>query len=308
MDTQDNTEQRMPFWKHLEELRWVLLKCLIVMVISTTIGLTFSDHMLALLTWPVRDYVQSEETESPFPSLPPRPPDIGDLRVDDMLVDLEARVTLIEKELAVLRSCATDRREGRQIRMTYTSPIAPLIIRLKMGFLSGIAFAVPFVLYFVWTFLAPGLRVHERKVIRWGVVLGTMCFCVGAVFGYSFLPFGIPLLMEFGATGVEKFWPLQTYLSFCVHLILAFGLVFELPVVIGLLVRLGVLRVATLSRGRPYAVILALILAAVLTPPDVVSQVFLAVPILLLYEASIVTGRWQERKTSGAASRASGPE
>jgi len=183
-----------------------------------------------------------------------------------------------------------------KVELLYATPIDPFLIKLKLALLGGVILALPFLLYFTWSFVAPGLTARERRVAWTAIGSGVVFFLIGAGFGYLFLPIGLPYLVSFGMPGVRHLYPLNRYITFCVRLLLGFGLIFECPVIIGTLVHLQLVEVRTLRRGRPYAVIGALLIGAVLTPPDVFSQVVIAVPLMLLYEASIMVGTWQQRR------------
>jgi sec-independent protein translocase protein TatC len=179
------------------------------------------------------------------------------------------------------------------VELIFTGPLDPFLVRLKLGLLTGVVLALPFILLFVWQFAAPGLKSSEMRLAWVAAGAGTFFFIIGAGFGYLVLIYGLPGLIALGFAGedIRHLWPLSTYLSFCLRLLLAFGAVFELPVVTVALARLGLVTAAALRRVRPYAVILIFILAAVLTPPDALTQIMLGVPLLVLYEASIfITG------------------
>ena len=178
-----------------------------------------------------------------------------------------------------------------RLRIVYTNPVEAFSIKLKVAFLGGVVFAVPFVAWLIWRFVRPALQPHERRVVRLACMLSVFLFVVGGVFGYCFLPVGIPALMHFGMTGVEQIWPFDDYIGFCTKLVLAFGLAFQMPLLLGVLGRLGVVRSEDLKRARPYAVVLILVLAALLTPPDVLSQIALAIPLCGLYEISLIVVR-----------------
>ena len=192
------------------------------------------------------------------------------------------------------------RLEEQGVELILATPLDAFLVKMKLAFLAGAVVSAPFVLGFIWSFVAPGLTAREKGAVRLGVGFGVLLFCAGIVFGYCLLPFGLAFLVSFTSPGVRNLWPMQRYIGFCLHLLLAFGLVFQLPVVLILLVRLGIVRSDTLAKRRPYAVVAALVVAAFLTPPDCISQIMLAVPILLLYEVSIVAGRWQERRLERA--------
>ena len=181
------------------------------------------------------------------------------------------------------------------VELLYRGPLDAFLIKLKMAFLGGAVVAAPFVVIFAWSFVAPGLKQKERKAVYIGGGAGMLFFGVGIAFGYFMLSLILPLLAKFGEAGILHRWDLKQYIGFCVRLLLGVGIAFELPVILVILVRLGLIELRTLEKGRAYAVVIALIVSAILTPPDPITQLMLGVPLVLLYELSIIAARWQER-------------
>jgi sec-independent protein translocase protein TatC len=188
--------------------------------------------------------------------------------------------------------------------LIFTTPAEAFFTYMKLGLIAGVFVASPVVLYQIWLFVAPGLYSHEKRYAVPFVISSSFLFIGGAAFGY-FLVF--PLIFKFFmgfATGLIQPAPrLKESLSFCAMLLLAFGLIFELPVFILFLAKLGVVDVRMLSRNRKYVIIAAFIVAAILTPPDVISQFMLAIPLLLLYEASIWVAKIFGRKPKPGGQR-----
>ena len=287
----------MAFWEHLEELRWMVFRCLAALVVCTILGLTFTNTVYRVLLYPVRDYLDPSLMDRSMAKVPAEAP--AQAPVELTMESLATRVAALERDVKLLTTGKAPSKDGEtslRIRITYNSPLDPFMTKIKIAFLGGVAFAIPMILYFIWGFVAPGLKRRERHAVTRASFAAVFCFICGGAFGYSFLPIGIPLLLKFGASGVEQLWPLQTYLGFCVRMVLAFGLVFEMPVLLGVLVRIGLIRTDTLAKRRPYALILFLVLSAFLTPPDIISQCALALPMVLLYEISLLVCRRQERK------------
>ncbi len=159
---------------------------------------------------------------------------------------------------------------------------------LKVAFLAGLILAGPVVIYQFWMFVAPGLYKKERRVMIPIVVLSTFFFIGGALFGYFIVfPWGFQFFLSFASDSIKALPSMKEYLSFATKLLLAFGLVFELPIVITFLARLGLVTVPFLRNNRKYAVLLFFVGAAMITPPDVVTQIMMAFPLMVLYEISI---------------------
>ena len=169
---------------------------------------------------------------------------------------------------------------------------------LKVAFLSGILLATPVILYQFWVFVAPGLYKTEKRLLVPMVILSSFFFIGGALFGYFFVfPFGFKFFLGFASESIRPLPSIREYLSFASKLLLAFGLVFELPLVITLCARLGLVSVAYLKKNRKYALILFFVCAAILTPPDIVTQVMMAIPLVILYEISIIGATVFGKKT-----------
>lgn len=170
---------------------------------------------------------------------------------------------------------------------------------LKVSLLSGLMLAAPVLLYQFWLFVAPGLYNKERKLLIPIVFLSSFFFIGGALFGYFIVfPFGFKFFLGFATETIRPLPSMREYLSFSSKLLLAFGLVFELPLIITFLARLGIVTVEFLKKNRKYALLLFFVFAAVLTPPDVVTQIMMAFPLMLLYEISILGARVFGKKKS----------
>ena len=168
---------------------------------------------------------------------------------------------------------------------------------LKVSFLAGIFVASPVILYQIWSFIAPGLYETEKKHAYPFVIFSTIFFAGGALFGYFMVfPFGFKFFMSFASDVIHPLPSIKEYLSLSTKLLFAFGIVFELPLFILFLSMIGVVNAKMLSSQRKYALVIAFVFSAVLTPPDVVTQLMMAGPVFLLYELSIWVVRAIEKK------------
>jgi len=187
-------------------------------------------------------------------------------------------------------------------QMIATDVVGVFLVPVKVAFLVAFVIALPYVLYQVWAFVAPGLYVHEKRLVAPLVVASSVLFVVGMSFAY-FLVF--PVVFKFMASiapeGVAWMTDIDKYLSFALTTFVAFGVTFEVPVAVIVLVRAGVVSIEKLKEIRPYVIVGAFVIGAIFTPPDVISQVMLAVPLWILYELGIVAARLIGR--SPAASR-----
>lgn len=169
-----------------------------------------------------------------------------------------------------------------------TSVISPFMVPLKVLMMAAFLLALPFVLWQVWSFVAPGLYAHEKRLVLPLVASSTLLFFVGVAFCYFFV-FGqvFSFIQGFAPKSITATPDIEAYLSFVLTMFLAFGLAFEVPIVVVVLARMGIVTVEKLKEFRGYFVVLAFIIAAIVTPPDVVSQLALAIPMCLLYEVGI---------------------
>ena len=179
-----------------------------------------------------------------------------------------------------------------------TSVISPFMVPLKILLMTAFLIALPVVLYQVWAFVAPGLYSHEKKMVMPLVVSSTVLFFVGVAFCYFFV-FGqvFAFIQSFAPKSITAAPDIEAYLSFVLSMFLAFGLAFEVPVAVVVLARMGVVSIEKLKAFRGYFIVLAFVIAAIVTPPDVVSQLALAIPMCLLYEAGIWAARLFIRHT-----------
>lgn len=208
----------------------------------------------------------------------------------------------------LVRPLAQQYSDPSQHRLIYTALHEAFFTYAKLAFFAAAFLGFPFFAIQIWLFVAPGLYRHEKRAFLPFLIATPFLFFLGGALVYTFV---IPVAWHFflsfqqmpeaGQMAIELQPKVNEYLSLIMQLIFAFGLVFELPVLLTLLVRVGIVSVAALASKRRYAIVLAFIAAAILTPPDVVSQVSLAIPIILLYEVSIFIGRLIERRRDADA-------
>ncbi len=184
-------------------------------------------------------------------------------------------------------------------KMIYTGLPEAFFTYLKVSLLSGLMIAIPVVLYQFWMFVAPGLYEKEKRLMWPIVLLSSFFFLGGALFGYFIVfPYGFEFFLGFSNETIQALPSMREYLSFSAKLLVAFGLAFELPLVLTFMARLGIVSVDFLKKQRKYAILIFFAGAAMLTPPDVVTQVMLAVPLMFLYELSIIGARIFGKKPS----------
>ena len=178
--------------------------------------------------------------------------------------------------------------------LVFITATEPFFTYLKVGAIAGLLISMPVIFWQIWSFIAPGLYQHEKRYVIPFVIASTLCFATGAYFGFRFVfPMAFKVLIEFGTGSGElnAMLSMGSYLSLSSKLLLAFGLVFELPVVIFFLARMGIVDHKLLARNRKFALLAAFLIGAMLTPPDVFSQTALALPFIILYEIGIIVAR-----------------
>lgn len=184
-------------------------------------------------------------------------------------------------------------------QMIATAVTTPFFVPMKVAMLAAIVISLPHTLYQLWAFIAPGLYQHEKRFAAPLVVLSTMLFLLGMAFAYFLVfPVVFGFITSTAPEGVAVMTDIGNYLDFVITLFLAFGIAFEVPVAVVLLVKLGMVSVETLKEIRSYVIVGAFVIGAIFTPPDVVSQIMLAVPLWLLYEAGILAAGFVSAKPS----------
>jgi sec-independent protein translocase protein TatC len=182
-------------------------------------------------------------------------------------------------------------------KMIATGVITPVVVPLKVTTLAALMIALPYVLYQVWAFVAPGLYEHEKKLAVPLVVAGTLLFFCGVAFCHFFV-FGqvFAFIADFAPKSITPAPDIDAYFTFVLTMFLAFGVTFEIPIVVVLLVRFGLVTVEQLAEWRSYVILGNAVVAAVITPPDVVSMLALLIPMCMLYEAGLFVARFVQKR------------
>jgi sec-independent protein translocase protein TatC len=182
-------------------------------------------------------------------------------------------------------------------RLIFTNLPEMFLTYLKTAFICGILLTAPVIFHQLWLFIAPGLYQQEKKYAIPFVLFSTILFVGGALFGYFVVfPFGFKFFLGFANEYIQALPSVKQYFSFSIKLLFAFGIVFELPVVAFFLSKMGIVTPEFLKKKRKYALLLTFVLAAILTPPDVITQLMMAGPLILLYEIGILVARMARRK------------
>ena len=177
-------------------------------------------------------------------------------------------------------------------KLIFTNLPEMFLTYLKTAFIAAILLASPFIFYQIWMFVAPGLYQKEKKYLFPFVFFSTLLFVGGALFGYFIVfPFGFKFFLGFATDYIQALPSVKQYFSFAIKLLFAFGVVFELPVIIFFLTKVGIVTPELLQKKRKYAILLTFVAAAILTPPDVITQCMMAGPLIILYELGIIISK-----------------
>lgn len=263
------TAFKMPLMAHLIELRKRVLRSLIVLSIIFCVIFSYSEYVFKVLVMP-------------------------------MSTDLVFKMTSPYVELAP--------REGAVAKLVFLAPAEAFWAHMKISMIASFIVGLPVIFFEIWGFIAPGLKPKERRYVLPFVITGTLLFVIGTAFCfYVILPFALGFLLTYKTESMTAMITVEKYMDFTLKFLLAFGLVFELPIVILFLTRMGIVSTDTLAKNRKYAVLAAFIIAAFLTPtPDAFNQTLMAVPMVVLYEGGILASRiFKARRDDGVKGAAS---
>ena len=185
------------------------------------------------------------------------------------------------------------------IQQILTSPFDGVMIKMKTSFLVGLIIGFPFVLYFLWLFVKPALKTNEKNAFTWICLFGTFSFVIGVVCGYLLIIPTISAVVKLGISTAQNLWSLKDFISFEFYWMLGAGLIFELPLLMAILTKLEIIEVKLLRKVRPYYIVAAFVVAAVITPStDPFTCCLVAIPMVLLYELGVFIGSFHKKKNT----------
>jgi sec-independent protein translocase protein TatC len=311
------------FLEHLEDLRWVLIKSVVTLGVAMLICLIGGNYVSELLKLPLKSakisYPGTNQVVTVmfgtnrlgvFRLTPPQQQSLN--LGDNRFVAVEVEPTVLGTNQVLGWHISTDpkvaeRAQSLQVDLINLSPAGGFIVAFQLAFYGGMVMAGPFILYFVAVFVFPALKIREKKHVYRGVAYGGGLFLAGVAFCYFFLmPFALAASQKYSQwLGFGAFqWKAEDYISFVCKFMLGMGLGFEMPVVILTLVKIGVLDYRMLSKGRRYMIVINLFLGAVLTTPEVITQIVMFLPLQSLYELSIwIAWYWDQPDRAKARRR-----
>ncbi|HNS19360.1 MAG TPA: twin-arginine translocase subunit TatC [Sedimentisphaerales bacterium] len=310
----DPSQCTMSLGDHLEELRARLILAILGLAIGAVVSMVFGTHILSFIERPyvkaMGKWLEGEETpriksemtaftevffRTLTANLDPNAPQLDPSRVEFFRkVSLDA----VEAWIKETRAAAGNHELPTFARLQTLAPAEAFVAYMKVSFIAGLILTSPWVFYQIWMFVAVGLYPAERKYVHTAIPFSTALFVIGAMFFlFVIAPLTLGFFLKFGdIVGTASNWTLQRYISFVTVLMLVFGIAFQTPIAIFILVRTGLVSIATLRRVRTYVILGIFIVAAIATPPDVVSQISLAIPLYALYELGIVLALFAEKK------------
>jgi sec-independent protein translocase protein TatC len=302
------------FLEHLEDLRWVLIKSLAAAFIAM-VGCFFAgNHVFKVLEWPLLRAPIYKGGKAQVVRVTFGTNQLGVFHVgtNDILrslagtnrfvrVDLVPITTETNLLLGLTVTPEADTSSSKQspIDIVTLGPAAAFVVATKIAFYGGLGLASPFIFYFVACFVFPALKMREKKYIYRGLAFGIGLFMTGVAFCYFVM---MPLALAVSVQYAEWFgfkadqWRAEEFISFVCKFMLGMGIGFEMPVVILTLVKIGLLNYRILKSARRYVIVIAFVLGAVLTTPEVITQILMAIPLLVLYEISVWVAWYWERK------------
>jgi sec-independent protein translocase protein TatC len=311
------------FLEHLEDLRWVLIKSGVAAGVAMLACLLAGNYVVGVLEWPLKraPVRHSAKTQTVRVVFGTNQLSVLHITTNDALASVVGTNRFVRLELVptfqgtnqVLSWQAQDDSEGPHqqglaIEIVNLSPAGSFVVATKVAFYGGLVLAAPFIFYFVASFVFPALKMRERKYIYRGLGFGFGLFLTGVCFCYFVLmPVALAASVQYaewlGFSATQ--WRAEDYVGFVCKFMLGMGLGFELPVVVLTLVKIGVLNYRLLAAGRRYVIVISAVLGALLTTPEVITQILMAVPLCLLYEICIwIAWYWerQDKKREAAAS------
>ncbi|MFT4669000.1 MAG: sec-independent protein translocase protein TatC [Flavobacteriaceae bacterium] len=265
-ENKDN-EKEMSFLDHLEDLRWHLIRATLAIIIIATIAFLAKDFIFDVLIFG------------------PKNPDFPTYK---LLCRLATNIGLEDS------FCFTE----EQFRIQSRTMAGQFSAHIWTSIMAGFIIAFPYVLYEFWKFISPGLHENERSTSRGFILIASLLFFIGVLFGYYVVtPLSINFLGSYRVSDqVFNDFDLSSYIGLVRASVIASGLIFELPIIIYFLTKVGIVTPEFLRKYRKFALVIVLILSAIITPPDIASQVIVSVPVLILYEVSIYISKWVVRK------------
>ncbi len=311
------------FLEHLEDFRWVLVKISVSLALAMLVCLIGANYVMAIVKWPLTQATVSYPGTNQVVTVSFGTNQLGHFQLSDaqekslnlgtnrfVAVTVEP-LTLGTNQILGWRvdpnATAADEAQRMQIDLVNLSPAGGFFVAIQLAFYGGLVLSAPFIFYFIISFVFPALKLNEQKHVFRALFIGGGLFLTGVSFCYFVLmPVALAASQKYSnwlGLGAAQ-WRAEEYISFVCRFLLGMGLGFELPVVILTLVKIGVLSYRTLANARRYMIVINLILGAVLTTPEVVTQILMFIPLQFLYELTVwIAWYWDQPDRAKARRR-----
>ena len=302
------------FLEHLEDFRWLLVKLSVALALAMLVCLIGANYVMAIIKWPLSRTTVSYPGTNQIVTVNFGTNQLGHFPLSpaqELVLQLGTnRFVAVTIEPLLLGTNqvlgwhldptidAADSAQRMQIDLINLSPAGGFFVAIQLAFYGGLVLAAPFLFYFILSFVFPALKMREKKYIYRALVIGGGLFMVGVCFCYfALMPVALAASQKYSnwlGLGASQ-WRAEEYISFVCRFLLGMGLGFELPVVILTLVKIGILNYRTLANARRYMIVINLILGAVLTTPEVVTQILMFIPLQFLYELTVwIAWYWEQ--------------
>ena len=311
------------FLEHLEDFRWLLVKLSVALALAMLVCLIGANYVMAIIMWPLRQATISYPGTNQVITVSFGTNQLGHFQLSDaqqktLQLGTNRFVAVTVEPLTFGTNQilgwhveptidTADSAQRMQIDLVNLSPAGGFFVAIQLAFYGGLALASPFLFYFIISFVFPALKIHEQKYVFRALFIGGGLFMVGVSFCYFVLmPVALAASQKYSnwlGLGATQ-WRAEEYISFVCRFLLGMGLGFELPVVILTLVKIGVVSYSTLAKARRYMIVINLILGAVLTTPEIVTQVLMFIPLQFLYELTVwIAWYWDQPDRAKARRR-----
>ncbi len=319
----DPLDCTMSLGDHLEELRARLILALLGLTLGAVVALIVGKQIIRFIERPYISAMSKRVAQTDAPAAEPNEIAVLDLFFTNLGVALSAdpnAPAIDPNRIAFFHKVANDtvrewkgetaeqnqkgvKKLPRYARLQTLAPAEAFVAYMKISFIAGLILTCPWVFYQIWMFVAAGLYEHERHYVRTAVPFSAALFVGGAMFFlFVVAPISLKFFLTFGdLLGVASNWTLQRYISFVTVLMLVFGLGFQTPIAIFILARTGLVTLEALRSARKYVLLVVFVIAAVATPPDVISQITLAIPLYALYELGMVLAQIANKRAKKQA-------
>lgn len=296
LEEETNPERELTLIGHLDELRMRLIICVATLFVAVLASFFVANPVLEILIEPVKSLLGPDKSHNKLLVLVADPGASGGLKLapGERLQEKEEHLRAIHIVLPAAENAGTTKTltVGDRSNLIYTKPLDPVMMLFKVAIVMGILLSLFVWVWQVWGFIAPGLTLNERKVVKPMLLGGLVLFPLGAIFAYFMLYMVIQIMQTYIVAGIDTLYTIADYLKLMTTMMIVFGIIFELPLVVALMARVGIVTPAFLTMYRKHIWVGLALAAAILTPADPFTMLIAYVPLLLLFELSVIIARF----------------